>query len=201
MSIIISLNKANKAIKQLEQKFNSINGELEYGLMQRGGFKYTYNKLTNIEEDRKMIMDRILEVNTKFGDYFQIELDIFNLREKVEKKNIETRLNEYLKMIDRTKKMLAFVEKFKNNYFSGNTYNAVEAINKVKSDITTLQESEGIVELSLNIAYFNNKEDIEDKIKSYKKILTGLEDQKFEINNANKIEIELSEVSKEFLGL
>ena len=192
----LTLNKSNQILKKLEQELNNF----RYKIGNKISIYIEYNKITDVEREAVKIRFEQEDFEILIKNYHLIESDIFNLKKAIDDKNNEVGINIILKSIDRTKKLLELYSQLENCTLPGFIY-PDEAVDTMIADIRKMKESEEIRDKVINVCILKNKLMVAETIKLYKKEISMFEDKKFELNNGSKIDIDLSEISKELLGL
>lgn len=192
----LTLNKAGKCTKQLLKELNT----LKYKIEANAYTQIKYNKITDTNREKTNLLVEQDEFENSLKNYHLIEFDIYNLKKTIDDKNNEVGINVILKNIDRTRELLDLYTEL-SVYTESQFLYPDEAVDIMKVDIDKMKNSEEIKDKVVSVSKFKNKLMMSEAVKLYKKQISMLEDEKFEKNNSKNINIELSIVSKELLGL
>ena len=192
----LTLNKANKVLKSIERELDDVRGKFA----SKFAYSIHYNRIsdTDTEIEKLATAQKDYEVlNLKF---LSLEVDAFELKNKIDEKNTEVGINSILKSINRVASMIATYQTIVIQYENRDFIISNQVISTLNDDIEKMKLSDEIIKKSINFSLIDI-ETVKTNIKEQKKMLSNLEDKKFELNNSKSIEIELSQYTKDLVGI
>jgi hypothetical protein len=189
----ITLNKANNILQKIHTELKRVELTQKRVCFQRNFSLVESPKtiLSSIEKERVTYQEDRLKLVNLTEDYFSLKIAIFDF-------NSSLGLNKLLNEIEKLKRFLAIEER---NLMSLNQNIIKDAL--TEEDILKEQEVNkdkeycNTITIQLN---FEKPEDVQDQIKRLKRQLNALEDKKI-IINSSEIDIDLTDTTKDILGL